>query len=725
MQSGAWLPIAVALPLAATLLLPLLRGRIGLLLSLVPLGVLLLALPGFTGRETAQWSVPWIPELGIDLAFRIDPLSRTFVLLIAVVGAAVFPYAGAYMGNDRQFFATLVGFMGAMLGIVLADDLVLMFLFWEGTSVTSFLLIAHDRQRPAARRAAQQAFLVTFVGGLALMGGAALVGSAGGTTRLSALPDVLRGSPLYLGIVLCVLIAAFTKSAQAPFHFWLPNAMEAPTPVSAYLHSATMVQAGVYLLARMDPFLGGTTIWTNALTYIGCATALLGAALSLRQRDLKKLLAYSTVGALGILVAAIGQRAWVAFFAFFVAHGLFKATMFLVAGRLGHVSRDAYALRGMARVMPMNAIAGVLGALSMAALPPFLGYIGKEELLHGGSPVLVWTTVVYGAASAAVAFIVGVRPLLGTSDHERVPSTAEDLAPWLTGGLGLLLIPFLAPALDKQVTFVAPGVLSLVAWAGAAVLVLAWERGSGKAGASRLTLDGVYDWIRATGGRVASWLVRRLQHGYLNGYIRTVFATLTILVAFGVARALPSAAPQHLDAPTFYEAGIAIAMVVGAVAAVLSPSRLGAVAALGIVGYGVAMVYVRFGAPDLAMTQIAVETLTLILFVFTFYYLPRTPQRRNPGPRLRDGLIAAGVGVTMTALTVIASGIPNDGKLAREFSTRALPEGKGHNVVNVILVDFRGFDTLGEITVLSIAGIGVFALLRMPRKGGGPSAPSS
>ncbi|MGV3614731.1 MAG: hydrogen gas-evolving membrane-bound hydrogenase subunit E [Fimbriimonas sp.] len=737
MGAGGSLFVTVFLPFLAALAVPglgrMFGRRLGTVLALVPLAILVLHLPRLATRVEAKGSIPWAPDLGLSLAFRIDSLALAFVLLIATVAAAVFPYAGAYLGADRRFFATLLAFMGAMLGIVLADDLILLFIFWELTSVTSFLLIAHHSERPEARRSAQQAFLVTFVGGLTLLAGALIIGHEAGTTRLTELPDTVRATPAYLAVVVCVLAAAFTKSAQVPFHFWLPNAMEAPTPVSALLHSATMVQAGVYLVARLDPFLGGTLLWTDALTYVGCVTAVLGGLLSLRQYDLKRLLAYSTVGALGLLIAAIGQRAWGAFYGFFIAHGLYKAAMFLVAGSLDHGggSRDVRTLAGLGPKMAVTRGTAIAAGLSMAALPPALGYVGKEGLLHAASPLLIGATVIYGATSLAVAALVALRPFRKGVPPESAHEVAGGmrLGAAILAALGIALFP-LAPALGRvfvgePFALVAPGGWSLVTWAAGVGLYALWVARSPQGRPSTFSMDRLYDGVRRNGFTLAAFITRRVQHGYLNGYVRAVFGTLVVLVAYGIARALPTALPRELEAPTFYEFALAVTMIVGAGAAVVSASRLAAVAALGIVGYGVAVIYVRFGAPDLAMTQIAVETLTLILFVFTFYYLPKPQRRRNPGPRLRDGIVAGAVGVTMTVLTFIASAMQNDGKLNRFFSENALSEGKGRNVVNVILVDFRGFDTLGEITVLAVAGLGVFALLRMPKRerGGGPSAP--
>lgn len=719
MGTGGLHVISVFLPFLAALLIPglarLFRKRLGTALAAVPLTILLVNLPRLGQTAPGVWSIPWVPDLGLSLAFRTDSLSLAFTLLIAVVGTAVFPYAG----NDRKLLTTLLAFMGAMMGVVLADDLVLLFVFWELTSVTSFFLIAHDSERPAARRAAQQAFLVTFVGGLGLLAAAVWLGHTAGTTRLSELPE---STPVVMGVVICLLVAAFTKSAQAPFHFWLPNAMEAPTPVSAFLHSATMVQAGVYLIARMDPFLGSNRLWTDALTYVGCATAVLGGFLSLRQADVKRMLAYSTVGALGILIAALGQRAWGAFYGFFLAHGLYKAAMFMVAGNLQHAAhtRDLRQISGLSRAMPYTRAAACLAGMSMAALPPTLGFLGKEALLHVHSPWLLGATLIYGAASLAVAANLAIRPFLGEPTEAHEASRAERFGALFPALIGFAAIPLASRFAGEALPFALPGLWSLVTWAAGIGLYLFWRP---SATASPWTLDRAYDEVRRLGFRFGTFVTRRVQHGYLNGYVRAVFGTFVVLTAYGIARALPTAMPHALEIPTFYEIALAVAMAIGAGMALLSPSRLAAVAALGIVGYGVAVVYVRFGAPDLAMTQIAVETLTLILFVFTFYHLPRPPRRRNPAPRFRDGLVATSVGVTMTAVTLMASAIHNDGTLNRFFSERALSEGKGRNVVNVILVDFRGFDTLGEITVLAVAGLGVFALLRMPRRGGGSSGP--
>jgi len=696
--------------------------------------------------QNASVEIAWVPDLGLDLLFRNDRLASLFAITIALVGAAVFPYAHAYLGDHPRrasFLATLLAFMGAMLGLVLSDNLLLLFVFWELTSVTSFLLIGFERERQAARRAAIQAFLVTGGGGLALLAGVLLIGRASGTFQTSEIGS-LHESPLAGAILGCVLLAAFTKSAQFPFHFWLPNAMQAPTPVSAYLHSATMVQAGVYLLARLSPALGEHPIWQPVLLGVGGATAVLGSVLALLNRDLKRILAYTTVAALGFLVALVGVRASGAFLAFFVAHALYKAAMFLVAGSVDHEtgSRDGLSLSGLRRAMPGTFVAAALAGVSMAGVPASLGFVGKELALHQGLVPLSAIAVAFGAGSVAAALAVGLRPFVGSGSveaHEAPPSMR--LGPVVLGIAGILVGLFPAAFLGTLQWRLDTGdmsgdvglprgpipevgtplFLTMASWVLGTVLYGLWVRRLGR-GFAGLGFDRGYDLVLLGLGRFAGVFSRGLQHGLLNGYIRTIALTWVGLVLLG----LTSSFSPHLlraDAPTVYEVGIVLAMLVGAGAALASKSRLAAVAALGIVGYGVALVYVIYGAPDLAMTQIAVETLTLILFIFAVYHLPRRTARRNRSRRVRDAMVAVMVGTLMTLLSLMATNIPNGGVLANYYAENSVPGGKGRNVVNVILVDFRGFDTLGEITVLSVAALGVYALLRLKPGGGDPSAP--
>ena len=390
--------LALLLPFAGAAVAPILTRLLGhnaaWPLALVP--ALLFAhfagfLPLVADGGVATGAVAWAPSLGVDLSWRIDGLSLTFALLISGIGTLIVLFSGGYLkGHPRQgrFFSFMLMFMGAMQGLVLADGFITLFVFWELTSITSFLLIGFDNHREPARRAAFQALVVTGMGGLSLLAGLLIVWNVTGAADMSALlrqGDALRDSPLYLAALILVLGGAFTKSAQFPFHFWLPNAMQAPTPVSAYLHSATMVKAGVYLLMRLNPAMGGTAAWETILPLFGGATLLVGTVLALRQTDLKLMLAYTTVGSLGLLVMLTGfgsDKAVEAAVLYLIAHSLFKGALFMVAGSLDHEagSRDIAELAGLRRAMPISFAAALLAGASMAGLPLFFGFIAKEEI---------------------------------------------------------------------------------------------------------------------------------------------------------------------------------------------------------------------------------------------------------------------------------------------------------------------------------------------------------
>ncbi|HEU5462661.1 MAG TPA: proton-conducting transporter membrane subunit, partial [Candidatus Binatia bacterium] len=405
----------------------------GWLFALVPAGLTIYFanfVPAISAGEVMTFSHEWSPSLGLTLSFLVDGLSLLFALLISGIGALILIYAGSYLAGHPhlgRFYAFILLFMASMLGLVLCDNLLVLFVFWELTSISSYFLIGFDHEREAARAAALQALLVTGGGSLALLAGILLLGLAGGSLEVSALlanAEVVRASNLYVPIVLLVLAGAFTKSAQVPFHFWLPGAMEAPTPVSAYLHSATMVKAGVYLLARLSPVLGGTELWLHTLSAVGAVTMVTGAYLALRQTDLKLILAYLTVSALGILILFLGigtTQAIAAAMVFLLAHALYKGALFLVAGIVDHETgtRDVNKLGGLRSAMPITAMAAGLAALSLAALPPTLGFIGKEMLLeatlaaNGAGPILTVALVLASIIFVATAGIVGVRPFFG------------------------------------------------------------------------------------------------------------------------------------------------------------------------------------------------------------------------------------------------------------------------------------------------------------------------
>jgi multicomponent Na+:H+ antiporter subunit A len=747
------------------------RGATGWILAVLPLTLAIYfascARQIATG-EVFRESYAWAPSLGVQFSFYLDGLGLLFALIISGIGALVFVYAGGYMAGHRylgRFYAFLMLFMSSMLGVVLADNILTMYVFWELTSLTSYLLIGFDHQREEARKAAWQALLVTSGGGLAMLAGLVLLGQAGGTMELSGLVsqgENIRHHPLYLPILLLILVGAFTKSAQFPFHFWLPAAMEAPTPVSAYLHSATMVKAGVYLLARLSPALGGTEAWWYSVTLGGMATVLCGGYLALYGTDLKRILAYSTISALGTLVMFLGvgsPHAVQAVTVFLLAHALYKGALFMVAGAVDHETgtRDADRLGGLRRAMPITATAAVLAALSLAAIAPLFGFIGKEMLLEAAleSPAhrfLVPVVVMAGALFVAVAAIVGYRVFFREfiptpkPPHEAPPSLWLGPLLMAMAGLVLGLFPALAsqwvlssamaavlgwrepyeplklslwhgltPALALSAGSILLGVILYAGWNAVrwinARLDFLLRRGP--AWWYDLTLEGL--------NRVALAQTRLLQSGYLRYYIIAILATAVGLVGYTLVRSVEIS--WRLAGPEirFYEAALAGLLLLAALAAVRAQTRLAAVAALGVVGYTVALVFILFGAPDLAMTQFAIETLTVILFVLVLYRLPRYAVFSSRGVRIRDAVVALIAGSLITALVLAATQDATHAPISQYFAEHSVTEAHGRNIVNVILVDFRSFDTLGEITVLAVAAMGVYALLKL-RLGNGEDA---
>ncbi len=744
----------------------LLHGATGWVLALLPLGltVWFATLLPRAGDGAIVESTPWVPALGIDLAFRIDGLSLLFLLLIGGIGALILIYAGGYLHGHRhegRFFGFILFFMGSMLGLVAADNLILMFVFWELTSISSYLLIGFDHEKKQARAAALQALLVTGGGGLALLAGFILLGQIGGSFSFSELlqnGEAVRGHALYLPVLLLVLAGAFTKSAQVPFHFWLPNAMAAPTPVSAYLHSATMVKAGIFLLARMHPVLGGTAAWNDILTVVGVATMLTGALMALPQTDLKLLLAYSTVSALGTLVLLLGIGTTLAMKAavvYLVVHSLYKGALFMVAGAVDHEtgSRDVGSLSGLIRVMPVTAVAAGLAALSMSGFPPLLGFISKELLYEakievaGVGAIIPIAGVCANVAMVAIAIIVGFHPFHGAVRLPHGGAHEPPLSLWLgpaalaalgaVAGLfpGLIDQLLVAPAVSAmrgQETFIKlklwHGInlvlaLSVVTALAGFALYLARRRVGAfaprLAPLKRFGPQRAYE--LALGGLVAAAAgqTRFLQHGRLRDYVLTVLAAAMVLTG-GALLAQGFAIPSF-EGVRFHEIAAGALILGAALAAARASKRLTAVAALGVVGYGIALLYAMFGAPDLAMTQILVETLTLVLFLLVVYYLPRFATFTSTRRRALDATFSAAAGVVIALLVFAALDAPQPKAVSDYFVENSL-RAQGRNVVNVILVDFRALDTLGELTVLAVAALGVFALIRLrPRagKGGG------
>ncbi|GIK18578.1 MAG: Na(+)/H(+) antiporter subunit A [Phycisphaerales bacterium] len=714
------------------------------------------------GEGAVVESHAWTPGLGADLHLRMDGLSLLMVTLIAGIGAAIFVYAGGYLTGHRhlgRIYAYLLMFMGSMLGVVLADNLIVLFVFWELTSVSSYLLIGFDHADEKARKSALQALLVTGLGGLAILAGALMLGSVAGDMRISHLllhREAIREHGLYVPIVLLLVFGAFTKSAQFPFHFWLPSAMAAPTPVSAYLHSSTMVKAGIYLLARLTPSLGESELWNGLLTWFGAATMLIGAWLAFRQTTMKLILAYSTVSALGTIVMALGvgtTYAVEAAMVFLLAHAFYKGALFMMAGAIDHETgeKDVTKLGGLRRSMPMLAAAGALAALSMAGVPPMVGFIAKELAIKAVLPDAdsgregYALTVMFVAAAAlgvAVALRVGFAPFFGAQRetkreaHEPPPSLL--LGPGALASLGLaaavapgmfatpLVEPAAAAALNAQAhphVALWHGLNLALALSGAAlVLGVALFRSQWAivrtAEPATRPLDAIgpsrlYEHALAATLGFADAQTRVLQSGSLRRYAFMTFGVLVLAVgATFMLRTPLDALPDVGDARP-YEIGLVLLLLIGAWFTAVARNRLAAIAGLGLVGYGIAIIFVLFGAPDLALTQVCIETLAVVLLVLVFYMLPDFRNFSTRREKLRDLLVALAGGAAMAALVLVVADHRPDMTVSDFYAANSYPRAHGRNVVNVILVDFRALDTMGEIVVLVVAAVGVYALMKL------------
>jgi multicomponent Na+:H+ antiporter subunit A len=711
-------------------------------------------LPAVAAGEVLVWRYDWIPALDVTIGMLLDGLSLSFALLITGIGTAVTLYSASYLGGHvhyTRFVCYLLSFMVGMLGLVLSDNLLALFVFWEITTVSSYLLIGFNADDARSRRNALQALVVTGTGGLAFLAGVILIATATGSFEISAIEGSLAAHPLYLPIFLLVVAGAFTKSAQFPFHFWLPNAMAAPTPVSAYLHSATMVKAGVYLLARLNPSLGGTDIWFWTLVLFGGFTAVFASVLAMKQTDIKQVLAYTTLMALGTLVMFIGagtEAALVGAMTFLLVHSFYKAALFLMIGVVDHGTgtRDADVLRGLWRKMPVTMLAAVLAALSMAGVPPMFGFIGKEFLYKGSLALpdelaMAWVTGATFAASAlmfAVAGIVALRPFVGRLAETPVPAHEGGPA-MLAGplvlaalGLGLGFAPDYAEALVRPATVAVLGapaevdlylfrevndafVLSLVTFAAGIVLYLVHRPLRARLRRSPDRFDPGWDRLMDAVAAGAKWQTELIQTGQLRRYIFVTFAALVAIMAWAVFRAGLSPSLELGDEIEFKHWSVLILVTAGAILAAVTNSRMAAITALGVAGVGIALIFIMFGAPDVAITQLLVEVLQVVLVAVVMLKLPYLRPEYVRTIRIWDAALSVALGALVTVTLLAVMDTPFDLRLTAYFEANAVPTAFGQNIVNVILVDFRALDTFGEIAVVVIAALGAYALLRGAR----------
>ncbi len=759
--------LIVGLPFLGALL-PILferHGRLACSLAtaaapLLALGILLWLAPRVFAGELLLVSQPWLTQLGFNLSLRLDGLALLFALLILGIGLLVILYARYYLSEREaigRFFAYLLLFMGAMLGVVLSENLLLLLTFWELTSLSSFLLIGFWGARSDARKGARMALAVTGGGGLALLAGILLIGHIVGSFELSvvlAAGEQIRAHALYPLALVLVLLGAFTKSAQFPFHFWLPHAMAAPTPVSAYLHSATMVKAGVFLLARLYPALADSELWFYLVSLTGLTTLLVGAGMALFQHDLKGLLAFSTISHLGLIVLLLGLNtplSNVAAVFHIINHATFKASLFMAAGIIDHEtgSRDMRRINGMWKYLPHTAVLAMVASSAMAGVPLLNGFLSKEmffgetlqqHLLGSFSWVIPAAATLAGVFSVAYSlrFIHDVffngepinLPKYPPHEPPRYMKIPVEILVFLCLLVGMLPAYTVAPLLAVAAKASLGGVLpeySLAIWHGfnlplamscvalvGGILVYVgrqplfrWYAGLPEVDARMIFERQVQNLVR-----LATWLTGRLENGSLQRYLSFLLIAALVLVASALAP-LPqltgSRGLSPLDGITTL--GLLVLAASGLLTAVFHRQRLVALLILGVGGMLVALAFARFSAPDLALTQLVVEVVTIILLMLALFYLPsRTPSESSSLRGLRDVVVAGGCGVMVALLVYVVLTRPYAG-LAPFFLANSVSGGGGTNVVNVILVDFRGFDTLGEITVLAIAAVGILAML--------------
>lgn len=718
--------------------------------------------PAIADGEYPRVALEWMPQLGLDLAFRLDGLSLLFNILILGIGLLILLYAHYYLDKSEshgRFYAYLILFMASMVGIVMADNLLVLWVFWEMTSLSSFLLIGFWSHRSEARKGARMAMTVTGAGGLALLAGFLLLGDIVGSFDMQTVldsADLILADPRYPLVLILVLLGAFTKSAQFPFHFWLPHAMAAPTPVSAYLHSATMVKAGIFLMARLHPALAGSELWSALVAVIGITTMVYAAWFALVEADLKGILAFSTVSHLGLITVLLGIGSPMAVLAalfHILNHATFKAALFMCSGIIDHEAgtRDLSRLGKLAKAMPITCLVMSVAGAAMAGFPLFNGFLSKEmffestlhtQALGGLSLVLPVLATIGGALSVGysvrlVHAVFFAEPRHAPPKHPHEPPRLMRAPAELLAGLcvaiglfpALMATWLLSPAVEAVLQ--APLEFHLAIWHGFN-LPLAMSGAATAAGISAYVLHRyIRRFIRDFPSRNANLvfegavqyvsdkaevITEFFDNGSLQRFMALLIGTALLMGAIGLFQVETLTGPkgnQPLDGVLILGAVLLIFTGIGT--AVTHRQRLLSLIMLSVVGLIVSLTFARFSAPDLALTQLSVEVVTMILLMLALFFLPqKTPRESSPSRSLRDVIMCSGLGVVIAALNYAVL-TRDTNTISSFFLENSVPGGGGHNVVNVILVDFRGFDTLGEITVLAIAGLAILKLLNRLR----------
>ncbi|QCR30800.1 Na+/H+ antiporter subunit A [Lysinibacillus sp. SGAir0095] len=784
----------ILIPFIMAALIPLFNRRlqrrfIGWVVLVIPVSLFLILttyIPRIASGETFSHTYEWIPSFNINFTTYIDGLSLIFSLLITGVGSLVILYSIFYLSMKESlhhFYCYLLLFMGAMLGVVFSDNLMVLYAFWELTSVSSFLLIAFWHHRKASRAGARKSMTITVSGGVAMLVGFLMLYAMSGTFSIREIignVDEISGQVLFIPALVLILLGAFTKSAQFPFHIWLPDAMEAPTPVSAYLHSATMVKAGIYLVARFTPVFGGEVVWFWAVTGVGLLTLFWGSFNAVRQSDLKAILAFSTVSQLGLIMSLLGlgsvavylgyststviytQATFAALF-HLINHSTFKGALFMMVGIVDHEigTRDIRRLGGLMSILPFTFTIALIGCFSMAGLPPFNGFLSKEmffaatvsilnlDIFSLASigifvPIIAWIasvfTFIYCVIIVSKTFLGKVKPdILEKNPHEAPVGML--ISPFILIGLVIAIFFFpnilgtyiLKPAMSSVYpTFPAEAEMTphIHAWHGfkpelymtigvILVGILLYRFMKHWIKIYRIfpqnwTLNAIYERVITTSENMSESITKRYMNGHLMHYFIYIYVSFVVIVA-GTFLVLEAFAwNPSKDAPVEnYELLLIFVVIFAAVALIFAKSRITAVLLNGVIGYAIAFFFVIFRAPDLALTQLVVESVTTALYLICFKYLAELkPEPSSKRLKLSNGLISILVGATVTLIGLAVINYEKFESISAYFEDSYKLAG-GKNIVNTILGDFRAFDTMLEVVVLFIAGLGVYALIKL------------